>query len=196
MTCLHRQSAGNQLIVGRLVHNLFPVIPFLVANARVAVNAQFFLVISLIVNLIKGHPVFHFILIPVKAGHRKPHEKVNALPIAESAVFLHKMQRHLKMAQSDYRLYAILMAFVKHIIIELKPFFIRLCLITVGKNPGPRNAGAETLKSHLPKQFNILFIVVIKINRLMVWIIFTRNNCIRYPSACNPVPCSGHIHNT
>ena len=94
---LHRQSAGNQLIVSCLVHDLLFVVSLLVADAGITVNTQFLLVIGLVVDLIKGHPVFYFVLVPLKAGHGKPQEKVNALPVPKPAVLLHQMEGHLKM---------------------------------------------------------------------------------------------------
>ena len=86
------------------------------------------------------------------------------------------------------------MTLIKQIVIELKPFFVRLRLISLWENPGPGNAGAETLKAHVPKQLNVLFVAVIKINGLMVGVLFPRKDLVRHPPGGGSVSGRGHIH--
>lgn len=54
------------------------------------------------------------------------YKKVNQLPVPPSPVMLCQMERHLKMAQCNHRLYSIFQTFVKEVIIETQSILIRL----------------------------------------------------------------------
>ena len=95
---LHRQSAGHQLIVGCLVHDLLLVIPIPVADPGVSVDAQLTVEIGLVVDLIEGHPVGYFIFITLKTNRGEPDKEINDLPVSETAVLFCQVKGHLKMA--------------------------------------------------------------------------------------------------
>jgi len=175
--------------MGRLVHTLFLVLPFLPENPGIKIGMEAGLKFCLVVDFVKTHPVFYFILITLKTGRGIPYEKPNQLPVPPPAALLHQMQVHFKMAQGDHRLDAVFQALVKHAVIELMPFLVRLPLIPIWKNPGPCNACPETLKTQLRKQLDVLFVSMVKkINGFMVGVIFPRHNPFGNPPGASLLP--------
>ena len=77
------------------------------------------MIICLVVNLIKRHPVLHFVLVTSEYHPGKTDKEIDKLAVAPAAVLRHQMVRHLKMRQRNHRLNAIFQAFVKQVIIEL-----------------------------------------------------------------------------
>ena len=71
------------------------------------------------------------------------------------------------------------MHLVKEVIVEFQAFLIWLKLVAIRENPRPGNAGTEALETHACQEGNILLVAMIKINCLMVRIIFTLNNAVR-----------------
>ena len=101
------------------------------------------------------------------------------------------MIRHFKVRQSDNRLNTILEAFIKKVVIKLQAGFIRLPFIPFRENPGPGNRSPETLEAHLCKKSNISLVTMIKINGLMVWVVFTwHHSCCNFTR--NPVASCSH----
>ena len=71
------------------------------------------------------------------------------------------------MCDGDQRLNAVFMAFFKHTAVKRQPFPVGLCIVAVGVDAAPRNGKAQGLKAHLCKQGNILFVMVVKIHRIL-----------------------------
>ena len=108
MTDLHCLSACYQFIVSALIHGFFRVWIGSEMRAAVCPAEDIILIIHLIIDLIKCHPVFDLVLIAFKTNFRKLHKEINGLSVHEPAVFFGQMIRHLKMRQCDNRLDPIL----------------------------------------------------------------------------------------
>ena len=122
----HRQRAGDQLIVRRLIHHRFTIFARQVFQPRVGERREIFVIIGLVVDLIEGHPVFHFVLIAGKYHFREAHEEIDQLTVTPAAIFRDQMVRHFKMRQRNHRLNTVLQAFIKQGVIKLQTRFIRL----------------------------------------------------------------------
>ncbi len=127
---LHRQRACHQLVVHSLKHDRLAVFTRQIFQARVSKGREVFVIICLIVNLIKRHPVLHFVLVTSENHPGKTDKKVDKLTVAPAAVLRHQMVGHLEVRQRNHRLNAIFQAFVKQVIIELQASFIGLRFIT------------------------------------------------------------------
>ncbi len=151
--------------------------------------------VSLVVDFIKRHPVLHFVLIASENHSGKTDKEIDQLTIAPATIFRHQVIRHLEMRQCNHRFNPILQAFIKEIVVELQSGFIGLCFIALRENTRPCNRGTKTLKSHFSKQLNIILITMIKIDGLVVRVIFTCNHAVgnftRYPMG----PSRHHIGN-
>ena len=73
----HRQGAGHQLIVRGLVHHRFPVFIRQIFQTGVGEGGKVLMEVGLVVDLVKGHPVLHFMLIAGEDDPGKAHEKVD-----------------------------------------------------------------------------------------------------------------------
>ena len=175
----HCHGGSHKLIVGRLVHNLISVLPFLVQKAGIGKGQKRALRVALIIDFVEGHPVLNLVLVTLKAYLGKAHKELNHPAVAPAAVLVGQVQRNLEMGQGYHRLHAIFMHLVKEVIVELQAFLIWLSLIPLWENPRPGNAGTEALEAHASQQGNILFVAMIKINCLMVRIILPLNNAVR-----------------
>ena len=122
------------------------------------------------IDLIKGKPVFHQILIAVKNCITIFFKQRNDIPVSPSVIFLYQCIWHLIMAQSYQWFNPVFLTFFKNIFIEDKPLFVRLFFHSCWINPRPVDRCSENSESHLRKKGNILFVMMIKINCLMTWI--------------------------
>ena len=68
---------------------------------------------------------------------------------------------------------AVLMTFVKHVLIKLQAGLVGLLIEAVGVNTAPGNAQAVALKAHLREQGDVLLVVMVKINGLMAGILIS-----------------------
>ncbi len=123
---LYRQRACHQFIVRRLVHNRLAVFTGLVFQARVSKRREVFVIICLVVNFIKRHPVLHFVLVTGKNHCGKTDKEIDKFAVTPAAIFRHQMVWHLEMRQRNHRFNAIFQAFVKQVIIELQASLIGL----------------------------------------------------------------------
>ena len=64
----------DKLIVGCLIHYLFTMILWCIDNARISIDTAFTIIVCLVVDFIKCHPVFYFIFIAFKTCFRKFHK--------------------------------------------------------------------------------------------------------------------------
>ena len=192
---LYHQGAGNQFMMYHLVHALLRMRIVVKYHSGTGIAKQRVLVIFLVVNFIEGHPVLHLIFIPFHDCKGIFHKKINHLPVFPAAVILHQMIRNFKMGKGYHRLYSIFQKFVKELVIEHKPLLIRRLFVTLRKNPRPRNGGAQTLESHLRQKLDIFLIFPIKIRSLMVRIIISFQNPVRYLTIHSVGPGGKHIGN-
>ena len=125
--------------MGGLEHHRFTVFAGLILQARVGKGGEIFMEVGLVVDLVKGQPVLHFVLIAGKHYLREADKEINEFTVAPAAVFSHQVVRHLKMGERDHRFDTIFQALVEQIVIELQARFIGLQLITQRKNARPGN---------------------------------------------------------
>ncbi|MOA25100.1 hypothetical protein D3C78_1458070 [compost metagenome] len=103
----------------RLEHDRLAIFTRLILQTGVGKGREIFVEISLIVDLIKRHPVLHFVLVALK-GHRcETHKEIDQLAITPAAVFSDQMVGHLKVGKGDHRLDTVFPEFVEQIVIEL-----------------------------------------------------------------------------
>ena len=159
MSDLGGKGAGYQFMVSSLVDGLIPVLPRLKAQPRAGKRG-----VKHNVDLIKGQPVFYQAVKPLKAHLRVPGKALNHLPALPGFVLFHQPHGNIKVAQGHQRFNAVLFALFKHVRVKPDPRLIRRLLIPVGEDPGPGDAGAEALKSHLPEEPDILLVMMIKVN--------------------------------
>ncbi len=97
MPQLHRTGGRHQLMMCRLIHGLLRFLILRKNHAGIGPSVNVVLIVHLVVDLIEGHPVFHFIFIPFEADLCKPHKEINDPAVHPAAVRLRQMQRHLEM---------------------------------------------------------------------------------------------------
>ncbi len=169
---LHRQRAGHQLIVRRLVHDLLAILARLIVQPRVSEGRKVLVEVGLVVDLVKGHPVLHFLLVTSENGFGKADKERDRLPVAPAAVFGHQVVRHLKVREGNNGFDVVLQALVEEIVIELQPGFVRLQLIPAREDACPGDGGTEAFKAHLRKQLNVLRVAMVKVDAFMVGVVF------------------------
>ena len=97
------------------------------------------------------------------------------------------------MADGNHRFDAVLMALIKEIVVKLDTRRVGGGLVSLGEDPAPCDRGAEALEPHLGKQFDILFVAVIKINGHMAGVILSCQDTIRKPTLGVGVACGKNI---
>ncbi len=69
---------------------------------------------------------------------------------------------------------------VKHLVVELKPGFVRLAFVTTREETRPGNRHAEAFKAHPGEESDILFEVVVKVIALAFRVIFGAVRILRF----------------
>ena len=77
MAFFHCQRAGGELIMGRLVYRLFPILPLFKQKAGIGKGINIRLHDHLIVDLVEGQPIFHLILIALHHRLRKARKETD-----------------------------------------------------------------------------------------------------------------------
>ena len=167
--------------MGGLVHELFRVFPAVQEDAAFLQDMVLDR-IGLIVDLVKCHPIRDFILVALEADGREMNEHIDRLSVQETVVFFDDRPGQFKMAERDERLDVVLSELIEQVVIKSESFFIRLCLVASGEDPGPGDRCTESFEAHLCKQGNVFFIVMIKIGRFVVRIVLSRKNTICDPA--------------
>ncbi|MPN15128.1 hypothetical protein SDC9_162457 [bioreactor metagenome] len=164
----HGQGAGDKLVVQRLKARLRVVWHF-ADRAGVALHGAGGKYGAKRhgtgVDLVKGQPILYFAGIAGKNGLAVVEVKAHQFAAGPAIVLFDQGIRHFVMADGDQRLDAVLFAAVKHAVVKGKAGFVWGVLGTGGENAGPVDRGAKHLKPHLGKQGNVLFVVVVKIDR-------------------------------
>ncbi len=101
------------------------------------------------------------------------------------------------MGHSDQRFYAIFFTFIKYGIIKGQPLLVGNFVVSIGKDTGPGNRHTIHFEAHIPKQFDILFVMMVKIAGMAFGIIYLvfgmrhsffdicSSNCIMGLIVCN-----------
>ena len=71
------------------------------------------------------------------------------------------------MADGDQRLDAVLVALVEEGVVERQTLFVRLGIVAIGQDAGPRDGQAVALEAHLGEEGDVLFEVVVHVDGLM-----------------------------
>ena len=157
-----RQRARHQLVVRGLVFHLVFVFAFLKHQSRPGERA-----VQHDVDFVEGKPVFHQPVKFFKAGAGVAGEEIDHLAVAPGAVLRHQVHRHVKVAEGHQRLDVVLFALLEHRAVKGNAFFVRQRLVAVRIEAAPGDRGAEHRKAHLRHQGDVLFIAMVKINRLV-----------------------------
>ena len=180
--------------MGGLVHQALVVVLRPAEEAGVEVHAVGAGEVGLIVDLVVGHPVFDLALVPRKAGAGKAEEELDHPAVLPAAVGLGQVQRHLEVAEGDDRLDAVLVALVEEIVVELQAGFVGGRLVAVGEDAGPGDGGAEALEAHLGKEGDVLFVVVVKVDGVVVGVVLAGQHAVGDPAGVGVVAGGDHVH--
>ncbi|MNS90963.1 hypothetical protein D3C72_1250350 [compost metagenome] len=152
-----RPGAGHQLMMNGLV-NLALAAVLCQANAGKGRMQRH-------IDLVKGQPVLHLVLIALEHRACVAFKKADGLAAAPAAVAFHQPIRHLVVRQRDQRLNAVLRHFVEQPVIERQPRLVRGVLIALRENPRPGDGGSQALEAHFSEQRDVLRVTMIKIDR-------------------------------
>ena len=167
-------------MVQHLVHGLFRVFMLGIDHAGAAVAKQRRAPVTLVVDLVKGHPVFHFVLIALEDHFGEAHKEIDHFAVGPAAVLLNQMQRHLKVGEGNNRFDVVLQQFIEHVIVEFQPFFIRLAFVAQREDARPGDRGAEALEAHLGEQLDVFFVAAVEIDGFVVRIVLARLYLLGY----------------
>ena len=170
----HRLGAGHKLVVQRR-KTLVRVVGL--GGKELGAGVQDAAVVPVaqrggqVVDLIEGDPVFDHPLVPAEQHLGKAEEQVDAAAVRPAVHLGHQLQRQFVVEQGDQRLDAMLFQLGKHIVIKAQAGLVWLGLQPGGKDARPVDRHAVDLEPHLGKQGDVLFIVVVKIHRVMAGVI-------------------------
>ena len=159
MSDLGCPSAGDELVVGGQVLDGLLVLALLKDQAGTHKRQ-----VQDHIDFVKGEPVLHQALVAGKDRGREILVEVDELAVAPAAVLLDEMNRAVEVRDSHERLDAVRLALAEHVLVEVQASLVRLGLVAVGEDAGPRKAHAEGLKAHLGKEGDVLLVMVIEID--------------------------------
>ena len=116
------------------------------------------------IDLVEGEPVLHQAFVAGEDRGREVLVEVDELAIAPTTVLLDEVNRAVEVRDSHERLDAVRLALAEHVLVEVQASLVRLGLVAVGEDAGPRKAHAEGLKAHLGKEGDVLLVMVIEID--------------------------------
>ena len=159
---LYRLCAGHQLVMSGLILDLLHILAG-VEHQPCAGKGE----MQQHIDLVEGKPVLHLALEAVEQHLAVVDVSIHHAAVLPAAVFFDQGNGGIKVADGDQRLDAVLMALVKNAVVEGKPRLVGPGVIAVGQDAGPRNGQPEALETHLRKQSDIFFIMVIQVNGLV-----------------------------
>lgn len=133
---------------------------------------QWCMLVMLVVNFVEGYLVFDFVFIVFKYYFCEMYKEINYFMVGLVIVLLYQMQRYFKVGEGDYWFDVVFQQFIEYIIVEFQFFFVWLSFIVFWKNVCLGNGCMKIFEVYFGKQFDVFFIVIIKINGFMVWIVF------------------------
>ena len=157
-----RQRTGDQLVVGRLILDLFPVFARLKHDARAGKR-----LVDQHVDLVEGQPVFDQAAVIVKQHPAVFQERVHHAAVLPAAVLFDQRNGRIKMADGHQRLDAVFMAFLKQTAVEGDAGGVGGVVVAVGQDARPGDGQPVALEAHARHQGNVLFIVVVHVDGLV-----------------------------
>ena len=187
----HHHGRSHQLVVHHLIQGLLLVLEQGEAHAGVGPAEDIVGGVGLIVDLVEGHPVLDLVFVALHHRGGVVHEEVDRLPVHPAAVLFGEGVGHLKVAQGDHRLDAVLEQLVEQVIVELQACFVGFALVAPGEDAAPGNGGAEALEAQLRKQLHVLFVGVVEVDALVVGVMFAGQHAVG-DAAGHTVGTAGH----
>ncbi len=179
MPLFHRQRTGDKFVVYCLIHSRFGVLVLGIPHTGTGPAKDISGCVALVVDLIEGHPVFHFISIPPHDRLCEPDKETDDPPVHPAAVLLRQMVGHLKVGERDDRFNAISQQFIKELVIEPQAGLVGRFFITVREDTGPGDGCAETFEAHLRHEGNILPEGVVEVDAVVIGVVFPRLYAVR-----------------
>ncbi len=177
----------------RLEHHRLAIFARLVFQAGIGEGCEVFVEVGLVVDLVEGHPVLHFVLITLKRHAGKAHKEVDQFAVAPAAIFAHQVIGHFEVREGNNRLDAVLQALIKQIVIKLQACLVGLLFVTFGENTCPGNGGAEAFKAQFREQLDIFFVTVIEIDGFMIGVVFARQHPVGNFARDAMCACGHHV---
>ena len=159
---LHGFCACDKFIVRRLIFDLGRILAFFKDKTR-AHKRQ----VQQHIDLVECDPVFNQILIVFKQHLAVLQVGIDHASVFPAAVPFDEFYRRIKMIDRDQRFDAVLPAFFKQGTVERDALFIRDIIIPIRQDARPGNRKTVYLEAHLRKERNILFVVMVHIDRFM-----------------------------
>ena len=97
MSFLNYKCTGHQFVVHHLVHAFLGILLFCEYHAGACVTEERVLIILLVIDLVKSHPVFNLIFIPLHNSNCIFYKKIYEFTIFPSPILFYEMIRHFKM---------------------------------------------------------------------------------------------------
>ena len=164
--------------MGGLIHGLLGVGTLGKADAGIGPAVDVGGGVGLVVDLVEGHPVLDLVFVALHDSLGIADEEADHPAVQPAAVLFGQVVGHFKMAEGDHRLDAILEQLVEQIVVELQAGLVGGFLVSLGKDAGPGNGGAEALEAHLGKQLDVVFVSVVKINGIVVGVAFAGQDAV------------------
>ncbi len=124
------------------------------------------------VDFVERQPVFHQPIKSLEAGTGVAGKELNHFAVTPGAVLGDQMHRHIEVTQRDQRFNTVFFTLGKYRPVKRDTLCIRRQLIAVGVETAPGNGSTKNRKPHFRHQRDILFVAMIKIDRLMAGIKF------------------------
>ena len=156
----HRPGAGQQLVMGRLVFDLFPVLARLKDDACPHERHM-----QQHVDLVEGQPVPHQAAVRLKQHPAVPDKGVHHPAVLPPAVLLDQGDGGVEVADGDQRLDAVFAALLEHAAVKGDACGVGLRVVPVGEDTGPCHRHPVALEAHLRKQGDVLFVMVVQVDR-------------------------------
>ena len=170
---------GEEFVMRDLVERCEAVFAFFVDDAGVRERREIDIDVALVVDLVERHPELDFVLVALKAGDGELHEEVDELAAAPAAVLLDECERHFEVRERDDGLHAVFVHLVKEVVVKLQPCLVRLGIVAVREDARPGDARAEAFEAHLGEQRDVLFVVMVKVDGVMVRVVLARQHAVR-----------------
>ena len=155
-------GAGHDFVVGGPVFDLQFVFTFLKQHARPHERHM-----EQHIDFIEGQPIVNAPFVPVKDHLAVMQVGINHTSVFPAAVFFDEGDGRIKMANRNERLDAVFAAFIDQAVIEGETGLVGDRIIAVGQDARPCDGKTVDLETHLSKQGDILFVVMIQIDGLV-----------------------------
>lgn len=138
----------------------------------VVVIKQWCTLVMLVVYFVEGYLVFDFMFVVFEYYFCEMDKEINDFMVGLVIVLLYQMQWYFKVGEGYYWFDVVFQQFIEYIIVEFQFFFVWLSFIIFWKNMCLGDGSLKIFEVYFGKQFDVFFVVIIKINGFMVWIVF------------------------